>query len=395
MKKKISVCLGLFFAALFFRCAILCAAGGGLYIKDGLFYKDGKLLNAHGVNYFNVFLRINAAAVKGKADDLSWKRGLEALAENKIPFIRFSAFPFYPVDWKLYLEDKEAYFSNMDKVVREAERLNMGLIPSIFWVHHTLQDLLKEPVSAIGNENSKTRNFMRTYAREVIVRYKDSPAIWGWEFGNEFALSCDLPGDKTGLPATITKLGMPATRTKRDKLKREDVYSAYIEFAKIAKSLDKSRPVFSGDAIVRSSAYNNKYNNTWDADSMDESEEMLRSDNPDPIDTITIHAYKEAMLAFKWANGISDAFMIAKRVADSEKKPVFVDEWGVPDSMCESENRKDMEEILAAIKAAKIQLSALWVFDLKDHDKGPKWCILPDNNRSIYFEKLRELNGIE
>ena len=262
MKKNFSVSLRLFFAILFFQCAVLCAADKGLYIKDGLFYRDDKPVNAYGINYFNVFLRINDAAVKGKTGDLSWKRGLEILSENKVPFVRFSVFPFYPVDWKLYLEDKQTYFSNMDKVVREAERLNMGLIPSIFWVHHTLQDLLNEPVNAIGNENSKTRNFMRTYAREVIAHYKDSPAIWGWEFGNEFALACDLPGEKTDLPAIITKLGMPATRTKRDKLKRDDVYSAYIEFAKIAKSLDKSRPVFSGDAIVRSSAYNNKYNKT-------------------------------------------------------------------------------------------------------------------------------------
>ena len=395
MGKKLSIFLKSFLAILFFYCSVSYGAEKGLYIKDGHFYKDNKLVNAHGINYFNVFLRINNAAVKGKADDLSWKRGLEILSENKVPFIRFSAFPFYPIDWKLYFEDKEAYFSNLDKVVREAERLNIGLIPSIFWVHHTLQDLLKEPVNAIGNENSKTRIFMRTYAREVITRYKDSPAIWGWEFGNEFALVCDLPGEKSGLPIAIPALGMPATRSKSDKLKREEVYPAYIEFAKIAKDLDKSRPVFTGDAIIRSSAYNNRYNNTRDKDSIDESEIMLREDNPDPIDTITIHAYKELMLAFKWSNNISDSFLFAKRVSEKTKKPIFVGEWGIPNSMEESANKKDMEEMVASIKAANIQLSAVWVFDLKDHNTGPKWSISPDNNRNIYFKKLKELNKVE
>ena len=101
------------------------------------------------------------------------------------------------------------------------------------------------------------------------------------------------------------------------------------------------------------------------------------------------------MLSFEWAKGVSDVFMFAKRVADSEKKPIFVGEWGISNSMDESENMRDMEEMIAAIKTAKIQLSAVWVFDLKDGGAGPKWCILPDNDRSVYFEKLRELNGIE
>ena len=395
MARIISIFLKLALTALYFQCAILFGAGKGLYIKDGRFYKDGKAVNAHGINYFNVFLTINNASVKGREDDMSWKRGLETLSKNKVPFIRFSVFPFYPIDWKLYLEDKEAYFSNLDKVVREAERLNIGLIPSVFWVHYTLQDLLKEPVSAIGKENSKTRDFMRTYAREVITRYKDSPAIWGWEFGNEFALACDLPGEKTGLPIAIASLGMPPARSKADKLKREDVYPAYIEFAKIAKSLDKTRPVFTGDAIIRSTAYNNRYKRTWDKDSAEESKIMLREDNPDPIDTITIHAYKDAMLAFKWTGGISESFQFAKAVSDSVGKPIFVGEWGIPNSMEDPENIRYMEEIVSAMKAAKIQLSAVWVFGLKDHSTGQKWDISQDGDRNIYFKKLRELNGLE
>ena len=36
---------------------------------------------------------------------------------------------------------------------------------------------------------------MRRYTEEVVRRYKDSPAIWGWEFGNEYNLAADLPAD--------------------------------------------------------------------------------------------------------------------------------------------------------------------------------------------------------
>ena len=383
----------LLFIVLTLQCGVLHGSTKGLYIKDGYFYKGGKIVNAHGVNYFDVFLRINGAAIKGVPDDLSWKKGLETLSKNGIPFIRFSVFPFYPIDWKLYFDDKEAYFANLDKVVKEAERLNIGLIPSIFWMRHTIQDLLKEPVNSIRDENSGTRRFMRSYAREIITRYKDSPAIWGWEFGNEFALACDLPGEKAGLPKTITSLGMPAVRTINDKLKRTDIYPAYVEFAKIAKELDRSRPVFTGDSIIRSNAYNNKYRNQWVKDSIEESEKILIEDNPDPIDTITIHAYKDGVLGFKWSNSIMHTFLFLEKVSDKIKKPIFLGEWGIPNDMNDAENIKCMEEMIGAIKSAKIQLSAVWVFDFKDQKNEPKWSITQTNNRNIYFEKLKELNG--
>lgn len=43
------------FILLIFHCCILYGTTKGLYIKNGCFYKDDKIVNAHGVNYFNVF----------------------------------------------------------------------------------------------------------------------------------------------------------------------------------------------------------------------------------------------------------------------------------------------------------------------------------------------------
>ena len=56
-----------------------------------------------------------------------------------------------------------------------------------------MPDLVGEPRNQWGNPQSKTRQFMRTYIREVVSRYVNSPAIWGWEFGNEYNLSLDTP----------------------------------------------------------------------------------------------------------------------------------------------------------------------------------------------------------
>ena len=82
-------------------------------------------------------------------------------------------------------------------------------------------------------------------------------------------------------------------------------------------------------------------------------------------------------------------------VSDRVGKPIFVGEWGIANSMEDPENIRYMEEIVSAMKAAKIQLSAVWVFGLKDHSTGQKWDISQDGDRNIYFKKLRELNGLE
>ena len=73
----------------------------------------------------------------------------------------------------------------------------------------TVPDLVGEPCDQWGNPESKTHEFMRTYVREVVTRYQDSPAIWGWEFGNEYNLDADLPNAKEHLPPIVPQLGRP------------------------------------------------------------------------------------------------------------------------------------------------------------------------------------------
>jgi hypothetical protein len=84
--------------------------------------------------------------------------------------------------------------------VHAAEESNVGLIADLFWKSYAVPDLVGEPRGQWGNAQSKTRQFMRTYIREVVSRYVNSPAIWGWEFGNEYNLSLDSPDAWRNLP---------------------------------------------------------------------------------------------------------------------------------------------------------------------------------------------------
>jgi hypothetical protein len=58
---------------------------------------------------------------------------LAALAKKGVPFVRFRGCGFYPKDWTLYQQDRAEYFRRFDLVVRAAEKVGIGLIPSLFW----------------------------------------------------------------------------------------------------------------------------------------------------------------------------------------------------------------------------------------------------------------------
>ena len=277
----------------------------------------------------------------------------------------------------------------MDTLTPEAERLGVGVIPSLFWNHTVIPDLMKEPVSAWGNADSKTREFARNYAKDVVSRYKDSPAVWGWEFGNEYALSCDLPGEH--LPYVAEVLGTPAVRTKADMLTRKMILTAYVEFAKLVRGFDKTRPIFSGDALPRASAWHNIRENNWTQDTLAQFEEVITADNPSPMDTTTVHIYWGDMPYDSFKNLEKNAIKECMAVAAKNQKPLFVGEWGVVNPSEETAERKRrFYEFARIMEESGVQLSAYWAFDISFQ---PEFNVTSSNGRSYILEKLRDMNS--
>ncbi|MEM1782715.1 MAG: cellulase family glycosylhydrolase, partial [Nanopusillaceae archaeon] len=116
---------------------------------------------------------------------------------------------FWPKDWELYFKDKEKYFALLDEVINTAKKYNVGVILTLFWNVSTIPDLMGEPISAWGNPKSKTIKFMKEYTKEIVLRYKDVTAVWGYEFGNEYNLISDLP---KGYQKVAPQYGTPIKR---------------------------------------------------------------------------------------------------------------------------------------------------------------------------------------
>ena len=283
----------------------------------GKLLKDGRPYRGVGANYFDVFLRV----LHDPANTTSLT-GLQQLGEAGIPFVRL-AVAYGEKDWQVFFDDRAEFFRRFDLVVHEAGRAKVGLIPSFFWHFMSFPDLANEPRDQWGNPDSQTIARMRQCVGEIVDRYKDSPAIWAWEFGNEPNLMADLPN-----AAQFRKPG----GTERDDLQSKDMVVMLAEFAKEVRRHDTHRPIIAGHSHPRASAWHNTAEKSWKADSQEQTLEIIRRDNPEPLDTIAIHIYGDHAAGKEMAAWASDHTEYLRAVRDlgrELKRPVFVGEFGL------------------------------------------------------------------
>ena len=391
-----------FFGCIFaFGLAAAAKAAVPVMVKDGIFLKDGQPFRAYGINYFGAFyhkLGIQGGGFGSSGKSPGSRSYLEAFRVFKsygIPFFRCPISGFYPRDWKVYLTDPSAYFQMLDQFVSDVESEGLLLVPTFFWMPQSLPVALDEPVGAWGDPSSKTRQTLRTMTAEIVRRYRNSPAILGWEFSNEFLLESDLPGrvgKKEWWNATV--LGFPPAFRAEDELSRRQIREACREFAQTVRSLDKERPIFTGDAFPRASANALMSGKGWKADAPQDWFGIFDGDNPSPVDTVTVHWYHDTVnqAASNRPPEISQEELIAGLMGVGRKlgKPLFVGEFGCQSDLADpAERKRQTEALLRILLKNEVQLAAYWVYD---YPSLPTWHCVPGGENAFALEMLREAN---
>lgn len=377
-----------FLMPLFLYGAACCAddvCPHGLYVRDGTLMHVGAPYRGMGINYCQIFWDMLK-----NPENRDFVEGFRILRKDyQIPFIRFAACPYGSRDWKLYAENPNEYFRRLDLIVREAEKQNLGLIPSLFWLRNAVGDWCQEPLGEMGNPQSKTRAFYRKYAADIVSRYKDSPAIWGWEIGNEYLLGADLP-KLNHLPPP--RDGTKEPRTVADKLTRPMLLDLYQDLHKSIREIDPHRIIVTGDAMLRSTSWNNRHRDDWGLDTREQSLEMFTAETPTGFSVASIHLYPEEDGKFFKDQKVSLEELLKTVVQEAHRhgRVVWCGEFGAASSG--PQERQMVERILHALKDTGVELSALWNFNLpgKTFQKGID--VTPDNERAWMLFEIQKFN---
>jgi len=358
--------------------------------RDGTLLLNGVPYRGVGVNYTDAFLR----PLKHPEDE-SYRDDFRKLGANNIPFARITACGFSASDYQLYLQDKEKYFKLLDGVVQAAEESNVGLIADLFWSNTAVPDLVGEPRNEWGNSQSRTRQFMRTYTREVVSRYVNSPAIWGWEFGNEYNLSLDSPDTWRNLPPVNPRLGRTRSRGPDDALTTEIFTSALSDFARTVREIDGHRILLTGNNIPRFSAYHMQAGGRPGLDSREQFATMLLRQNPGPFNPVCIHTAPMSPMPHFAKRPVSynELIQTCAGAARSASKSLYIEEFITCPAKtdCSIATRREyVNEVLAAIQANNVPLASVWVYGRKMiHDPN---SVSFDDNTAPVLQMIGDFN---
>jgi hypothetical protein len=282
----------------------------------------------------------------------------------------------------------------LDDVVRAAEETGIGLIPSLFWFSACVPDIVGESRGAWGDPESKTIAFMRQYIADVVPRYVNSPAIWAWEFGNEYDLAADLPNAATHRPYVHPRLGTPAERTEKDDMTTDMVVTAYREFAKAVRQDDPHRAITTGNSLPRPAAHHMLTEGSWTHDTREQFQQRLILTSPDPIDLVSVHVYPfDPEARFDGKTTYEEILSLAMAACQKAGKALFVGEFGAADDGKHGgpEGPKHENRVLVdAIVNSGVPLAAIWVYDLEQ--QADTFSITPENDRAYLLELVADAN---
>ncbi len=330
----------------------------GLHVEaDGTLTLVGKPFYGMGLCYYDGFLRTIRSAKYSP-----YTPSLKKIAASNIPFIRLPFSGFWPAELQVYQTKPEQYFREMDLFVKACEENKIGIIADLFWTKFSVSDVVGESVNQIGNPASKTMEYARKYVRDVVSRYKDSPAIWGWEIGNEFNLAADL--DKQGAPPlgypyVLPSKGTPAQRGPADRITSQDVEVYFTEVEKAIRSIDPYRMISNGTADFRASQYHLRAERAWTSDTEEELRAIMDVFSPRTVNVISVHITLDkdkdglSQKRFNRVVELEELLQIYVTHAKQSKKVLYMGEF-------HGDNDANFVRKIQAIRTSGMQLSSLW-----------------------------------
>jgi hypothetical protein len=387
----------------------------GIYPVGPQFYRNGAPVRGIGVNHWGSF--INEITSLGVTSDFN--ADLTAIKQTwGLPFVRvavgmYSRSTWYN-QWKLA---KTAFYAKLDAYVAKAEALNLGIVAVLVWGPRGFTDACYDisgefqPVKNLAYKHTPAWQQFEEFVTEVVSRYKNSPAIWAWELGNEVVNSVGaeyystwkldgtgVDGGSTALPANLNWGTRPSGGSYQptDKMNMMEWQRFSTEFVALVNRLDENqRAIMSGSPIGNSFAVNAQTSNTLAADTLTQWNGTTAATEFLPwvafrdkaFNCVVQHIYPMNPADSRFFNGgektQAELITLSKGWADQVNRPLFLGEWGATywgDPVDETSTNLATEQAnfnsaLAAIVSSAVPLSAVWNYggDLAGASPWMRW----------------------
>ncbi len=246
---------------------------------------------------FNSFSAVTRYVYDGCAP--TFEEQFKLAKKYNIPFIRVNFGGYWSNYYKSFDDNPDEVLQKMQEILECAQKYEIGLVCSILWYDGAVSAHVGEKRSAMGNPESKTVAYTKKYVSTIVNKFKDMPAVWAWEIGNEYNLDADLCDRelKNYLPAGPDT---PKTPDGYDYYTSEELATYVKIVGEEIRKYDKDRIISTGNGDMRSSskamhnaALNHDENHLWDidwsSDTIDDFYDMCAYYTPDPLDTVCFH----------------------------------------------------------------------------------------------------------
>ena len=176
--------------------------------SDRTLRRDGVRFRNIGLNYVNAvcnFFTATQTSTFAYTSSADQDAMLDVCDSLKVKVLRVKAFPYYPAWWTTYVNggktiaaataaDREAHYLKIDAFLAKCRARGIGVILNLFFRHATVSDLAGQQVRAGWlTGGSATRNFAQAITQELVTRYLNEDAVYGYEWSNEVNHKNDAP----------------------------------------------------------------------------------------------------------------------------------------------------------------------------------------------------------
>ena len=368
----------------------------GVSVSGNGFVKNGRPFSGIGVNHWGAF--INEVSSLGIPSN--YRTDLPTIKNTYgLPFIRVSVGMYSRPTWynNWYLT-QSTYLAKLDDFVAKCESVGLGCIVTLAWNLRAFTDMCFDvygahsPPKDLAYKHTKAWQLFSQYVTQIVNRYKNSPAVYGWEIcnepnfsvGNEYNYGWKLDGTDV-VAAAFSNWGnspIGSSYAPCDKFTQAEWRNFSAAVIALINSIDPhQRMISSGVGLGSQFAVGAQSTNTVAADTLAQWSGVASTEGipyvayrDKPYNTICAHIYPQSAANSRFfldgQKTQAEMIQLCKQWADASNKPFYLGEWGAcyldpadETSVDVSTETANFNAALSSITTNGVKMSSIWNYD--------------------------------